>query len=188
MAGVRKRSRCQENSCLHDVRSPVAEEHHVVGVDVLYRGFRGAFDRFMETGRVAGEPAGALIPLYETLNWATTLDKRLAWDAGAGESFDWSWRKEYTGGNVVSGVRFARNRVHHQWAEALYVTPGAQFPMQFPLGFFEWRWRSELPPGENDRGQSEYGELLADQPARITLPLLDQVFAQAVRTADSFGQ
>jgi hypothetical protein len=161
----------------------VGETDHVVGVELLHKGFSRAFARFMETGRFAGEPADALIPIYETLNWATTLDERLASDAAAGEGLDWSWRANYTDGKVVAGVRYARNRVHHQWAEALYVTPGAQLPMQLPAPLFEWRWRSELPPGKDDRGLSEYEELLSGQPARVTLVLLNQVFTQAVQTS-----
>ena len=111
----------------------------LVAVDVLYRGFSSAYTRFMESGRLATEPVDALLPLFEALNWASTLDERLAWEAGGRrrfddrQAFDWSWRDEYPEGDVVPGFRFARNRVHHQWAEALYVDPrGAMLPALVP--------------------------------------------------------
>ena len=66
--------------------------------------------RFMESGRLATEPVDALLPLFEALNWASTLDERLAWEAGGrrrfddGQAFDWSWRDEYPEGDRCSWI------------------------------------------------------------------------------------
>jgi hypothetical protein len=53
--------------------------------------------------------------------------------------------------NTVQGVRFARNRVHHQWADALQITSGRAYPRTYPKAYFEWRWRATLPPGKSDQ-------------------------------------
>jgi hypothetical protein len=153
----------------------------VIAVDQLYRGFASAWHRFMEDGRLAADPVDAFIPLFDTLNWATTLDERIATDLGTAGNPDWSWRDKYMDGAVVRGVRFARNRVHHQWADALYLDPeGAALPMVLPAGLFEWRWRRSLPPGANNQGEPQYQKLLAEAPARMTLMDIHKVFTQAV--------
>lgn len=45
----------------------VSDNDHLVAVAVLYRGFSSAYSRLMGTGRIATEPADALIPLFEAL-------------------------------------------------------------------------------------------------------------------------
>lgn len=82
----------------------------------------------------------------------------------------------------MAGVRFARNRVHHQWSDALRLDDsGFTFPRTFPLVFFEWHWRDlgDLPPGNrrDPDGESAYGDRLAGSPARLTLARLGGAFA-----------
>jgi hypothetical protein len=79
-------------------------------------------------------------------------------------------------------VRFVRNSVHHDWSDALELDEqnGRAYPKTFPVTYFEWRWRAanELP--ERDRkdtdGETIFRERLEDQPARLTLEVLGEVF------------
>lgn len=149
---------------------------------VLLSGYRAAFDRF-ENARLSRDPAATFIPLFETLNWLVALDDQAAarWSP-AGKPGGRNWWTNLVDGRHVQAVRHARNRVHHQWAEALTLAEGATFPITFPLVFHEWRWRptSDLPPiGRPDRaGQEAYDELLSGSPARLTLRTLIELYVQ----------
>jgi hypothetical protein len=156
-------------------------EHEVLSPRLLHIGFQRARDRYMAEGRLATDPAEALLPIIEALNWATTLDERLAADKGTPPSLDWTWRDKHEQGRVMRGVRFVRNRVHHQWATALYLDlRGAELPMPLPAPLFEWRWRSRLPPGHDNHGEDDYRDHLAEHPARRTLDALSELFLEAV--------
>jgi hypothetical protein len=93
----------------------------VSATDLLH-GLAKAYERFMSEGRLAVEPVDAYMPIFEALSSATALDGRIANARG------WSWRKHVCNGEVVAGLRFARNRAHHQWAAVLHVTLGAALP------------------------------------------------------------
>jgi hypothetical protein len=73
----------------------------------------------------------------------------------------------------MAGVRFARNRVHHHWVDAIYFNEsgGMTFPMTFPVYFSTWRWRplADLPSGGDDFGAEVYVEHLERQPVDKTL-------------------
>lgn len=56
---------------------PVSATSEVVVPSALLRGFEQAFDRFMVTGRMSADPEEAFFPIFEALNWATSLDDRL---------------------------------------------------------------------------------------------------------------
>ena len=81
----------------------------------------------------------------------------------------------------MAGVRYARNRAHHQWADALALEEGArQYPRSYPLAYFEWVWRSpsELPAGKrDDAGATLYRERLDGRAGRATLTELSEAFA-----------
>jgi hypothetical protein len=114
----------------------------------MFDGFTQALARFQGAAKNADGNA-AYVPLFETLNWAVVLDDRTRqyW-APEGEVLGWQWRERVPGAEVMAGVRFARNRAHHQWSDALRLDDGGfQFPMSFPLNFWEWVWRpaNELP-------------------------------------------
>lgn len=146
--------------------------------ELLLKGFEQARERYMSTGRIAGAPDEALIPMSDALNWATTLDERFATIAGSQESKNWDWRADYPNGDVMAGFRYARNCVHHHWAEGLYLdTSGAVLPTPLPFGFFEWRWQDSLPPTKLPYGKAEYETLMACQPARFTLDALAELFS-----------
>jgi hypothetical protein len=147
----------------------------------LFNGFNAAYDRFMDSGRMSTKPDDAFFPIFEALSWAASLDDRLGIELSATKRKDWNWHANFPQGDVLVGVRYARNAVHHQWADALYLTSGAELPAVLPAPLFEWRWRQELPATRGRRGRQEYGALVAGAPARMTLDTLRTLFTSAVR-------
>jgi hypothetical protein len=133
----------------------------IVHLEALIRGYTEALGRFHEA-KLGRDPVAAFLPLFEALNWAASIDERL----------------EYPEHPELRGLRFARNRVHHQWAEALRLTEDGELPATLPMVFFEWRWRDRLPHGERGaREESTYAKHLAGRPARRTLDAVAEFFA-----------
>jgi hypothetical protein len=157
----------------------------VVDRRVLLDGFAQAHARFVASmGDIEGR--SAYFALFEALNWAVSLDELIANTDAAG----WAWRDGVAGGDVVRGLRYARNLTHHQWADALRfdvgLLPGPSLfpsPTLFPRAA-SWRWRdlADLPTaGRPDvRGEATYRRLLAGQPPPATLDELARVFAAVV--------
>src|SRR4051794_27590539 len=101
-----------------------------VRVGLLLRGYHRALLRFQRDGQ-SDDSESALHSLFEALEWAVALDEVIAeiWrPAGSREGFD--WRSRVTGAEVLDAVRYVRNRVHHQWADALRleVSPSPVLP------------------------------------------------------------
>jgi hypothetical protein len=148
----------------------------------MFEGYAAATTRFLAAAKTRDSTA-AFIPLFESLNWAVALDDRAAkhWTP-AGKPLGFGWRKKVKDAEVMQGVRFVRNSVHHQWSDALELDErGLTFPMTFPAVFFEWRWRraDDLPQPEEkraskhrDAGEGVYKEMLEGKPARLTLETL----------------
>jgi hypothetical protein len=114
--------------------------------------------------------------IFETLNWAVAIDFRLGKTLGTRER----WPASYAAAGFVLGFRYARNTVHHDWADALYVDyTGLIVPSPLPAPLFEWRWLRELP-ATRDKGQAEYARHLAGEPVRFTLEALESLFLTAV--------
>ena len=122
--------------------------------------------------------------LFEALQWAVTaldyLIKR---------------RKVRVDDPVLLGLVLPRNRVHHQWADALErrQVPGpairrAQGTSGLTGGgiIADWYWRAadDLPPGDSDRGLREYREHLAGQRVEPTLQHLEGIFQGLRGTVD----
>ncbi len=109
------------------------------------------------------EPGDAFHALFEALAWTASIDDRL---------------KRPNESPELRGTRFARNRVAHQWWNALVVDyPGVTFPLSFPLVFFEHRWKraDDLPPRRRpDDGEGEYRSHLQGKPARHTLAAIER--------------
>jgi hypothetical protein len=74
--------------------------------ELFAQGYRRALQRFRQTWNVE-EPRKWFFPLFEALNWSVALADNLR---SVGTPLD---------APVVVGLRFVRNRVHHQWAQAL---------------------------------------------------------------------
>ncbi len=145
-------------------------------MSILLEGFAQASQRFYDVMRE--REARTFWPLFEALAWTYSIDQRLqaAWKASGHADL---WYDGFMHGDVAKGVRYARNRVHHQWADALWLSEGAAFPMQFPMGFYEWRWRPDLPSGRHDEFKPEYDDRVAASPARVTLGELSDCFGDA---------
>jgi hypothetical protein len=157
-----------------------AAPEEVVPITTLHAGFVEARRRFEEAAKER-EALAVFLPLFETLNWGVALDDRLQarWRDAPTNSDPW-WSDGFTFGDTVKGLRFARHRVHHQRADALWLSEGASGPVgRRSDGLHEWRWRPELPPGRDDRFKTEYEDKVMAVPARVTLHEL----AECVGTA-----
>ncbi len=132
----------------------------VLALADLINGFEQAYTRW-DLARVQTDPIVAFHALFESLAWTYTVDDFLYERDGAFAQLP-----------ELRGLRFARNRVHHQWADALWLDPkGATFPLEFPIAFFEWRWRDtrDLPTGRASPDEFVYKQQLARTPARHSL-------------------
>jgi hypothetical protein len=147
----------------------------------MFEGYAAATGRFREAAK-GRDATAAFIALFEALNWAVALDERARkhWTP-EGEALGWGWRERVRGAEVLRGIHFVRNRVHHDLSDALDLDErGRAYPKTFPIVFFEWRWRtaSELPqPGRKDNvGERVYQQTVEGQPARVTLENLGEAF------------
>ena len=113
---------------------------------------RAAVARF-ETASRASDSDATFVALFEALSWTVSLDERL----GCGSEPE------------LLGLRYARNAVHHLWADALELTQGRSLPTGLPTMLAEWSWRATLPEPRTKRGRAEYVSHLAGRPARMTL-------------------
>ena len=128
----------------------------IVSVRWLVNGFVQSYVRFEEAAKQQ-DPEDAFHALFEALSWASSVDERLQLPQDSPH---------------LRGLRFVRNCVHHEWANALWLDQsGLGFPISFPMVFFEWRWRplAELPKGRRSRDEPLYVEHLQGTPARATL-------------------
>lgn len=142
----------------------------------LVTGYRGALARFDATADTR-EPEERFIPLFEALNWAVTI---LDFTEKQGTPLN---------DNTVKGLRLARHRVHHQWADALQArdvpTPVVTAPVSSgsrivtPPTRLDWFWKPlhQLPPAPSSHQQpsleAAYDTQLAGHPARDALTHLD---------------
>jgi hypothetical protein len=140
-------------------------------LDWMVEGYIKALERL--DGETRSGDAGereTFLPLFEALNWAASIDLYFS-EAGKPVEND-----------LLTAVRFARNRVHHQWARALtrYDSPGVPMIMQAtsssrligpPPGFW-WCWveTKDLPSGHSwPEGEAAYSAQLAGKRADVTL-------------------
>lgn len=153
-----------------------------ISIDFLLSGFKEAYKRTRDT-KNEKDPEKLFHCLFETLNWIVAIDDRLRSDKHDDSWFD-QYRINGDEGNFIRALRFARNRVHHQWADIVFNTPGGQLPMQLPAALHEWRWEklSNLPPAlphfADYEGKLLYLLLLEDQPARMALQKVASVLEQ----------
>jgi len=80
-------------------------------------------------------------------------------------------------------IRFARNRVQHQWAEALELRPPTvRSPLRDSSHDSDWYWRSaaDLPPASRKApaGEAAYEKLLAGRPAELTLSAIRGLYSE----------
>lgn len=116
------------------------------------------------------------VSLFESLNWAVALDDRLQ-EEWIGDD----WTDEIEGGELARAIRYARNSVHHDWAEAFEpVDDDGQFFQ--PWENVVWlHWRLTLPKERADPvGKDAYEEYLAGEQVGDTLLKINQSMADAV--------
>lgn len=124
------------------------------------------------------------VALFESLNWAVTVDERLwqEWHGVIAEPKAWYREIEY--GEAMRGIRFARNRVHHQWSAAIELPAAAQDRTLLRAHAFSWTWAWPLPPGRPDsEGERIYEKQLAGEPVVTTLTALSPALIAGVQTA-----
>ncbi len=145
----------------------------------LLVGFKQAHQRF-QVAKNEEDNRQMFITLFEALNWTTTIDDRLS-------VRNRNWQDQFgTDGDIVRAIRFARNRVHHQWADILYMRPGVTIPVQIPTPLFDWVWieATKLPPADkrfpDPLGEKLYKKFLENKPARHLLLEMESLFDQAI--------
>jgi hypothetical protein len=83
-------------------------------------------------------------------------------------------RQENLGAELMAGVRFARNRVHHQWCDAINVERNLRGE------FKNWVWIAgdELPPPDkpDPNGEAVYRSELEGRPIIVCLNVLNGAF------------
>jgi hypothetical protein len=127
---------------------------------------------------------GVLKVLCQALFWLATLDEWLGKHRGAPYR---SFRKSDAEHEIMSGLRYARNRAIHQFQELLYldVASGAEPPMRLPLSPWEYRWKEakDLPAPDKKHDDPEqreaYEGALAARSARVTLGKAREFFLRA---------
>lgn len=160
-----------------------------VQVDTLVTGYQEAFKRF-EAAIGGRDSQETFRPLFEALNWAVALDEMIAKVSHpAAQKLNFDWRNRVADADAMAGVRYARNRVHHQWADAVYLAEwgrigervGRRSPDRVGAATFSgWIWRrgDDLPAGKPDKpGRQVYEARLANNRADDTLRALSRAFA-----------
>lgn len=162
-------------------------QHSKATFGMLLAGYSQAYRRF-GAARHEQEDMSAYWALFECLNWAVAIDDAVAaWWAPEGTVLGYDWRDRIAAAEAMAGVRYARNRVHHQWADALREVHDRTYPKTYPARYFDfvWRERNELPPPPSskpdERGAEIYDRLLAGESVDATLRTLHDVFEQLWR-------
>lgn len=156
-------------------------DQNISTFEAMFDGYVEALSRFEAAAKTL-DPKATYVPLFEALNWAVALDDRTAAHfVPDGKPIGFGWRGRIPYGEIMAGVRFARNSVHHQWSDALELRGGAHLPLTFAVTFSEWTWRSadQLPAPDKQphpEGERSYREEMEGRPARVSLDVLGGVF------------
>jgi hypothetical protein len=145
-----------------------------VNLQALIAGFMQAHDRFELARHDRFNYLPAYWALFEALAWTYSIDQLL----------------KRPNQPELRGLRYARNRIHHQWYQALVMDLGGELPWilgQSKLGVpSEWRWKPTLG-GRADADKSAYLSHLAEKPARSTLAAVRAYLAPMVDSAVDLG-
>jgi hypothetical protein len=145
-----------------------------VGREWLVEGFELALERFRQAAAKPSETAKeAFWPLFEALNWIYCIQD---YEKARGVPLD---------DPLSRAIRFARNRVQHDWAAALDLVQSPAQPVTSAKPtiyafIFAWHWKpvDQLPPEGNRRGEDEYRDLLARRPVEMALAGFGRLLAQ----------
>lgn len=176
VAGRRKTTRSRGN--VGGMERPNVTPREQLPFTVFMQGFSAASDRFVSASQSRSRDE-TFPPLFEALNWAAAVDLRITdrWNADSPRAC--FWPSCYTHGDVLLGMRYVRNRVHHQWADAFDVSLSG-VAMQAEGGFV-WRWlpAEHLPPGRDNAFRDQYQRCVAGDLVTRTLQLLTACFREA---------
>jgi hypothetical protein len=161
----------------------------VITVHLMVEGFQAALRRFQDASERWDHPT-AYPPLFEALNWAVAIDDRCQeiWiPEGPEHRPGPDWQRRLSGEETLKGLRFVRNRVHHQWAEAFEIGTLREPTAERPVRWTTWVWKrvDDLPPApdqhQNAKIRPFYDELLAGKPVEPTLVRLEETFELVAR-------
>jgi hypothetical protein len=154
------------------------------------RGFGMARQRFVSVAAPGTPPEDVFIPLSEALWWAVIADDGFEDLAGIGTGYrpnlgDYKTsRSKDPHGQVLNGMRYARDRCGHQRA-LVAAEDDLTLPFTGPImmgKFFRWRRSDQLPPADprfrSKQLQPEYDRLLAGRLASESLEAATKWFAQ----------
>jgi hypothetical protein len=147
----------------------------------LFAFFTQEVEAYIDVYRSKDED-GVLKALCHALFWACALDE---WLKRRHPSSHEGFVKSDPDGEVMKGLRYARNRVVHQFQQLLYLGSGPSFPIRLPVVFFEYKWKpsARLPPPDLKYPQADlraaYDARLARKAARHTLSQVRQFFGRA---------
>jgi hypothetical protein len=158
-----------------------------ISTEILQLGLVQAIGRFVgshDPDQVEGfEPdllqptlsASWYLALFEALNWTFTLDDRLRREFDSAE-----WHRSFVGGGLIPAFRYARNCVHHDWAQAFELDSSEEVvaPYVVVLGL---EWNDELRCDRPNRfGEAAFAEHLSSRCVGDTLFEVAEVFEEAV--------
>lgn len=150
-------------------------------------GFAEAHERF-KSAEASNDREASFQALFEALNWAHAVDDLIAqtWSPRGSVQGD-DWRADPALGvgdelpGIMDGLRYVRNRVHHQWADA--VIPEESAVIIDSTAYSPWVWRriDDLPVPvkgrEDPRGRAAYEKSLAGREAHKILGHIREAFA-----------
>lgn len=118
--------------------------------------------------------------LFEALNWAVSLDDRLAHDWPYEDiAYGTYWCDEFAGGGLIRGLRFARNSVHHDWFLGLDLDP-LERPFQQRIEMLWLCWAEGLAGDQQSDGAAAYRDYLAGRVVGDTLFEISDILTAAV--------
>lgn len=120
---------------------------------------------------------------FEALNWAVSLDDRLARDWPFDEiEYGTYWCDEFAGGGLIRGLRFARNAVHHDWSLALDLDP-FDTPFQQRIELLWLTWAGNLSAADRSAGGMAHRDYLAGRVVGDTLFEINDILTAATNIA-----
>lgn len=153
-----------------------------VDVDQLFRGYRQGLLRLHRAVQ-SRDLWPVFFALFEALNWAVVLDDAIDDVFAHGDGAKW-WRHDEQG-YLLAAVRYVRNRVHHQWANALRLELESHGVLPFPGYVWVWRELTDLPSPDPNRSsdaeQDAYGYMVCrDRRVAFTLTDLEPIFQSGI--------
>ncbi len=147
-------------------------DQNIVTFHAMFVGYVDALNRF-EVATRDTDPVLSYTAMAEALNWAVALDERTrAHFVPNGRPVGYGWRDMIPNGEIMGGVSFARNSVHHDWSDAMEPRSGRE-------GGWAWRAADDLPPPSKPQyadNEAMYRNDMEGRPVWLILDVLGGVF------------